>query len=64
MLRRSSRSATGASERMENAARKCRVKKSIEKAQQEEAFKEFVAIIGANGGNTIWRSRKISKSLS
>jgi len=35
---------------MENAARKCRVKKSIEKAQQEEAFKEFVAIIGANGG--------------
>ena len=46
MLRRSSRSATGASERMENAARKCRVKKSIEKAQQEEAFKEFVAIIG------------------
>jgi len=48
--RRSSRKAAAASERVENAARKCRVKKSIEKAQQEEAFKEFVALIGANGG--------------
>jgi len=48
--RRSSRKAAAASEHVENAARKCRVKKSIEKAQQEEAFKEFVALIGANGG--------------
>jgi hypothetical protein len=50
MLRRSSKNATAASERIENAAHKCRVKKSIEKAQQEEAFKEFVALIGTNGG--------------
>jgi hypothetical protein len=37
-------------ERIENAARRSRVKKSIEKAQQEEAFKEMVKIIGNNGG--------------
>ena len=48
--RRSSRKPISAAERVENAARKCRVNKSIEKAQQEEAFKEFVALIGANGG--------------
>jgi hypothetical protein len=48
--RKSSRKAAAASERVENAACKCRVKKSIEKAQQDEAFKEFVALIGANCG--------------
>ena len=37
-------------ERIENAARRCRGKKSIEMAQQEEAFKEMVKIIGNNGG--------------
>jgi len=37
-------------ERLENAARRSRVKKSIEKAQQEEAFKEMLQIIGKNGG--------------
>jgi hypothetical protein len=37
-------------ERLENAARRNRVKKSIENAQQEEAFKELVKLIGANGG--------------
>ncbi len=37
-------------ERLENAARRSQVKKSIEKAQQEEAFKEMVKIIGNNGG--------------
>jgi len=50
MLRRSSKNDAAASEHIENAAHKCRVKKSIEKAQQEEAFKEFVALIGTNGG--------------
>jgi hypothetical protein len=37
-------------EHLENAARRCRVKKSIEKAQQEEAFKEMLKLIGNNGG--------------
>jgi hypothetical protein len=37
-------------ERLENAARRSQVKKSIEKAQQEEAFKEMIKIIGNNGG--------------
>jgi hypothetical protein len=50
MLRRSSKNDAAASEHIENAAHKCHVKKSIEKAQQEEAFKEFVALIGTNGG--------------
>ena len=40
-----------AAERRENAAQKSRVKKSIEKVQQEEAFKEFLVLLGANGGN-------------
>ncbi len=37
-------------ERLENAALRSRVKKSYEKAQQEEAFKELLKLIGANGG--------------
>ena len=37
-------------ERLENAARRCRVKKSIEKAQQEEALKELLKIMANNGG--------------
>jgi hypothetical protein len=41
-------------ERLQNAAQRCRVKKSIEKsiekAQQEEAFKDLNKMIGANGG--------------
>jgi hypothetical protein len=37
-------------ERLHNAARRSRVKKSIEKAQQEEAFKELIGLMGANGG--------------
>jgi hypothetical protein len=35
---------------LENAALRTRVKKSYEKAQQEEAFKELIQLIGANGG--------------
>jgi hypothetical protein len=38
------------SERLENAARRCRVKKSIAKAEQDEAFKELLGIIANNGG--------------
>jgi hypothetical protein len=37
-------------ERLQNATRRSRVKKSIEKAQQEEAFKELISLMGANGG--------------
>ena len=37
-------------QRLENAARRCRVKKSIEKAQQEEALKELLKIMANNGG--------------
>jgi hypothetical protein len=37
-------------QRKENAALRNRVKKGYEKAQQEEAFKELLQIIGANGG--------------
>jgi hypothetical protein len=37
-------------ERVENANLRKRVKASYEKAQQEEAFKELLTIIGANGG--------------
>ncbi len=37
-------------ERLENAAQRCRVKKSIEKAQQEEALKELLKIMANNGG--------------
>ena len=35
---------------LDNAAQRSQVKKSIEKAQQEEAFKEMIQIIGKNGG--------------
>jgi hypothetical protein len=37
-------------ERLENAALRSRVKSSYEKAQQEEALKELLKIMGANGG--------------
>jgi hypothetical protein len=37
-------------ERLENVARRCHVKKSIAKAQQDEPFKELLTIIGKNGG--------------
>jgi len=37
-------------ERLENAALRNRVKKGYEKAQQQEAFKELLITIGANGG--------------
>jgi hypothetical protein len=37
-------------QRLENAARRCRVKKSIDKAQQDEAFKELLKVLGKNGG--------------
>jgi len=36
--------------RIENAARRVWMKKCLEKAQQEEAFRELLEIIGANGG--------------
>ena len=37
-------------QRLENAALRNRVKKSYEKAQQEESLKELLQLIGANGG--------------
>ena len=36
-------------ERLENAAWRSRVRKSIEKAQQEEALKELIKAMGKNG---------------
>jgi hypothetical protein len=39
----------GSEKRLENAAQRNRVKKSYKKAQQEEAFKEMLQIIGNNG---------------
>jgi len=36
--------------REENAARRVRMKRCLEKAQQEEAFRELLILIGANGG--------------
>jgi hypothetical protein len=36
--------------RIENAAQRVRIKKCLEKVQQEEAFRELLAIMGANGG--------------
>ena len=41
-------------ERLENAARRCHVKKSIEKAQQEEAFKELIRAMANNGGKAAY----------
>jgi hypothetical protein len=37
-------------QRLENAELRNRVKRDHEKAQQEEAFKVLLQIIGANGG--------------
>jgi hypothetical protein len=37
-------------EHLENAARRCCIRKSIDKAQQEEAFKELVKAMANNGG--------------
>ncbi len=37
-------------EHLENVARRCRVKKSIEKAQQEEALKELLKFMANNRG--------------
>jgi hypothetical protein len=39
----------GSEERLENAALRNRMKKGYEKAQQQEAFKELLIVIGANG---------------
>jgi hypothetical protein len=36
--------------REENAARRVQMKRCLEKAQQEEAFRELLILIGANGG--------------
>ncbi len=47
---RSTNTRPGREERLENAALRSRVKKSYEKAQQEEAFKELLKLMGANGG--------------
>jgi hypothetical protein len=47
---RSANARPGREERLENAALRSRVKKSYEKAQQEEAFKELLKLMGANGG--------------
>ncbi len=52
--------------REENAARRVRMKKCLEKAQQEEAFRELLSIIGANGGEFLmeqlisWRKHIIT----
>jgi hypothetical protein len=37
-------------QRVENAALRSCVRKSIEKAQQEEAFKELIKTMASNGG--------------
>ncbi len=37
-------------QRLENAALRSHVRKSIEKAQQEEAFKELIKAMASNGG--------------
>jgi hypothetical protein len=37
-------------EHLQNLARRSHVKQSIEKAQQQEAFKELLSLMGANGG--------------
>jgi hypothetical protein len=54
-------------ERLQNAAQRCRVKKSIERsiemAQQEEAFKYLIKIIGANGGKVPYGEMEFSKRL-
>jgi hypothetical protein len=49
MLTRASQRPLSA-ERLENTAQRSRIQKSIDKAQQEEAFKELVKLIGAHGG--------------
>ena len=40
----------GREERLESAALRIRMKRGYEKAQQEEAFKELLTVIGAHGG--------------
>ena len=50
MKTRSAAARPNPAERVENANLRKRVKASYEKAQQEEAFKELLTIIGANGG--------------
>ena len=47
---RSTNARPGREERLESAALRSRMKKGYEKAQQEEAFKELLFMIGANGG--------------
>jgi hypothetical protein len=47
---RSTNAHPGREERLESAALRSRMKKGYEKAQQEEAFKELLFMIGANGG--------------
>jgi hypothetical protein len=40
----------GREERLENAALRIRMKKGYAKAQQEDAFKELLTVIGVHGG--------------
>jgi hypothetical protein len=53
---RSANARPGHEEPLENAALRSRVKKSYEKAQQEEAFKELLKLIGANSGKLTYGS--------
>jgi hypothetical protein len=50
-------------QRLENAALRSRVRKSIEKAQQEEAFKELIKAMASNGGKANYGAiKKIGKA--
>jgi len=50
-------------QRLENAALRSRVRKSIEKAQQEEAFKELIKTMASNGGKADYGAiKKIVKA--
>ena len=50
-------------QRLENAALRSRVRKSIEKAQQEEAFKELIKAMASNGGKADYGAiKKIVKA--
>ncbi len=50
MKTRNQHSRATAEARVESAALRSRVKRSMENAQQEEAFREFLKLLGANGG--------------
>ncbi len=63
MKTRLSRTQPTAEQRAEDAARRNRVQKSIMNAQQEEAFGEFLNLLGCNGGKPPYGAvKKLIKS--